>query len=113
MKLAIVGSRSFDDYKLLQRTLKKYEPKVTHVISGGARGADSLAEKWAQENNKELTTFIPDWDTHGNSAAWKRNNKIVEAADGVIAFWDGKSKGTQHSFKICKRTNTPLKIVKI
>lgn len=109
MKIAIIGSRTFSDYSLLEETLKPYEDKITTIMSGGAKGADELGERWANEKEKETIIFYPDWDTYGKRAGYIRNKKIVENSDGVIAFWDGKSKGTQHSFRLCKELNVPLK----
>jgi len=111
MKLAIIGSRTFNDYETLKATLEPYERSITEVISGGAKGADTLGERWAIEHNKETTIFYPDWNKLGKSAGFIRNKDIVENSDGVLAFWDGKSKGTQHSFTLCKKLDVPLKVV--
>lgn len=110
-KIAIIGSRTFDDYKLLCKTMEPYKDKIGTIVSGGANGADTLGERWAKENNKETLIFYPDWDKYGKKAGYLRNHKIVENSDGVIAFWDGKSKGTQHSFSLCERLKIPIKIV--
>ena len=96
MKLAIIGSRSFNDSHLLTKTLLHYIPKITMVVSGGAKGADILGEWWAKENNIETQIFYPDWDTHGKKAGFIRNQDIIKNCDACIAFWDGISKGTQH-----------------
>lgn len=104
MRLAVVGSRSFDDYQLLIKTLQRYH--VDTIVSGGARGADSLAKRYAHEFKLNLVEFIPEWyDAHGQynpSAGFVRNRKIVDSADVVVAFWDGVSSGTRHSIKYAK-----------
>ena len=97
MKIAVVGSRTFDDYNLLKETLDKFYPKVTLIVSGGAKGADSLAERYAKGEGIPTLIFKPDWKKHGKSAGFVRNKDIVSAADTVIAFWDGESKGTNNS----------------
>lgn len=112
MKLAIIGSRDFIDYDFLCSTLEKYKPKITTVVSGGARGADKLGEKWANENNIETLIFYADWDTHGKKAGFIRNVDIIKNCDVCIAFWDGKSKGTQHSLSLCEKYNKPTKVIK-
>ena len=111
MKMAIVGSRTFNEYETLRATLEPYKDKITEIVSGGARGADTLGERWAKEHNKKITIFYPDWDTHGKAAGFIRNKDIVENSDGVVAFWDGKSKGTVHSMKLAEKLDKPLKVV--
>jgi len=113
MKLAVVGSRGFSDYDLLKSKLDIiHKAKViTLIISGGAQGADSLAEKWAKENNVETLIFLPDWNQYGKSAGYKRNIKIVQNSDAVIAFWDGQSKGTQHSINLAKENKKSLAVI--
>ncbi len=111
MKIAVIGSRTFDNYKLLCEILKT-EDSIIEIISGGARGADSLAKKYAKENNIKLIEFIPDWDTFGKSAGFRRNIDIVTRANKIIAFWDGVSKGTKHSINLAKKQNKEIKIVR-
>ena len=113
MKLAVVGSRGFDDYDLLKLKLDTIHSRrpISVIISGGAYGADSLAERWARENRLELLVFLPDWEQFGKSAGYKRNIQIIESADAVIAFWDGQSKGTQHSINLAKDKGKPLAVI--
>jgi ABC-type enterochelin transport system substrate-binding protein len=100
--LAIVGSRTFNDYDTLSKITTKLVAhfNITKIVSGGAAGADTLASKYAKEHSIELVEFIPDWQLHGKSAGFKRNLDIVNNANVVIAFWDGSSKGTKHSIDI-------------
>jgi hypothetical protein len=95
MKLAIVGSRSFDDYDLLSRVAAEHFPDATHIISGGAIGADRLARKYAGDHGLELREHLPDWNRHGRAAGQIRNRLLIDDADAVLAFWDGESKGTK------------------
>lgn len=120
MKLAIIGSRGFEDYghfvTVMLDWFGRYEEAgpysvVTEVISGGAKGADSLGARWAKERNIKLTEFIPDWNKHGRKAGILRNEDIVKAADFVLAFWDGASKGTANSLSIAKRLKRPTLII--
>lgn len=113
MKLAVVGSRGFNNYDLLKTKLDALHDKrpISLIISGGAQGADSLAERWAKENGIESKIFLPDWNQYGKSAGYKRNILIIEASDAVIAFWNGISKGTQHSINIAKEKPKPLAII--
>lgn len=108
MKIAVIGSRTFDDKKLLDVILSGYE--IDLIISGGARGADSLAQEYAKERNIPAKIFLPDWSI-GRHAGFLRNTQIVEAADCVIAFWDGKSKGTLDSINKAKKLGKDCAII--
>ena len=112
MKVAIIGSRNFNDYELVVETLLEYENIITLIVSGGAKGADMLGERWAKEKNKELLVFYPDWVKYGKSAGFIRNKDIIENSDIVFAFWDGVSKGTKHSIDLSVKLNKELKIIK-
>ena len=107
MKVAIIGSRNFNNYKKLKTILSRIhsQKEIKCIVSGGAKGADSLGEQWADENRIEKLIFLPDWNKHGKQAGFIRNVDIVKNADFVIAFWDGASKGTQHSINLCKKMN--------
>ena len=103
MKLIIAGSRSFRDYPLLKASLSKLFYKVmvhgeapTEVVSGTARGADRLGERWAKERNISVTRFPANWKDHGSAAGHIRNQDMASYADALIAFWDGASPGTRH-----------------
>ncbi len=95
MKVAVIGSRNFKDYDRLKRILELYPIKV--IVSGGASGADSLGEKYADEKGLQKEIYKPDWDLFGKSAGFLRNTTIIENCDMVVALWDGASKGTKDS----------------
>mgnify|MGYP000860885121 FL=1 len=113
MKLAVVGSRTFNDYKLLKEHLDEIHAvtPITLIISGGAKGADSLAEKWAHQNNIETLIFKPEWDRYGKQAGYLRNKDIILNSDRVLAMWDGVSKGTLHSINIADHHQIPYTVV--
>lgn len=114
MKFAIVGSRSFNDYDILCRILDEYIDPPTEIISGGAQGADSLAARYAREHNIALTIFRPDWNgPEKRGAGLARNTEIVNAADFVIAFWDGESPGTRDTITKARKSGTGLRIVMV
>jgi len=106
MKLAVVGSRGFNDYELLKSVLDKIDIDV--IVSGGANGADRLSERYAEENNIALEIYPADWDRYGKRAGYIRNRDIWEAATSGIAFWDGESRGTAHSFELSKKLGKKL-----
>ena len=106
MKVAVVGSRN-----LMINNLYPYIPKeCAEIISGGAKGIDSCAKAFALENNIPLREFYPEYDKYGRVAPILRNKEIVNYSDFVIAFWDGKSKGTAFVIDYCKKISKPYKI---
>ncbi len=113
-KLAVVGSRNLADYLLVEKTLDAYyfiHGNDLEIVSGGAKGADSLAARYAQENDLKLHVFLPEWNKYGKSAGFRRNTLIWDISDAGVAFWDGVSKGTSHSFDIAKSQGKELEIV--
>lgn len=112
MKLAIVGSRDFNDYEFLKKILDYHRTAqndpCTQIISGGARGADTLAKRYAAEHDIPIKEFIPNWDVHGKSAGFLRNEQIVEACDELIVFWNGMSRGTKHSMTLAEEAGKPV-----
>lgn len=115
MKIAIVGGRDFNNYDLLKNELGNYieENKISlnSIVSGGAKGADTLAEKFADEMGVEIIVFKPNFEKFGRCAALARNTQIVENSDTVFAFWDGKSKGTHDSIKKAEKLKKKLFII--
>lgn len=114
-KLAIVGSRSFNDYnKLKDEILKNYDiNNLTTIISGGAKGTDTLAEQFAKEFNLELIVFKPDYKTYYRSAPLQRNTLIINECESCIAFPTKDSKGTLDSIKKCKKQNKHLIVINL
>jgi predicted Rossmann fold nucleotide-binding protein DprA/Smf involved in DNA uptake len=113
MKLAVIGSRSFTNATLLAKTLAQVKTPITCIISGGASGADKLAEQWAILNRIETEIFLPDYKRFGIRAPLVRNNHIVDAADNVLAFWDGKSSGTGYTINYARKQGKTVHIVEV
>ena len=113
MKVGIVGSREFKNYELFSDIMKQYLSDISWVVSGGAPGADSLAEKWAKENKKMLTIYPADWLNLGKRAGYVRNTDIVKNSDMIIAFWDGNSKGTKHTIGLAQKMGKECKIITV
>ena len=112
MKIAVVGSRNFTDKVLLENELIEIKNQIELIISGGASGADTLAENWAKENNIPTLIIKPDWKTYGRSAGIVRNKQIIESCDYCCAFWDCKSKGTEFSINYCNKISKEIKVIR-
>lgn len=115
MKLAVIGSRGFTDFDKLSAELDKFHQAtpIALIISGGAVGADSMAERWADLNNIETLVFLPDWKKYERRAAFIRNKQIIDACDQCIAFWDGTSRGTKMSLDIAQKSNKKSIVIKV
>lgn len=113
MRLAIVGSRVFEDYDLLCRwaDFMVHGAKTIEIVSGGARGADSLARRYAGEHDVDYKEFPADWRRLGRRAGMIRNRQIVLRSDRVLAFWDGHSVGTRHTINLTAAMAKPVVVV--
>ena len=116
-KVVIAGSRGFSNYKLLRESCNKllFEKRKTHniiVVSGNAKGADQLGEKYSKDEGFDLEVYPAQWKKLGKSAGYKRNEQMAEIADGLIAFWDGESKGTKHMIDISNKKGIDVRIIK-
>lgn len=105
-RIIIAGGRDFYDFRKLfmncftittQYSLDKY---ILQIISGGYKGADELGEEFAEHEGLEVIKFPANWDKYGKSAGPLRNIEMAENADILIAFWNGKSKGTKHMIDV-------------
>ncbi len=108
-RVGVVGSRDFKDYSQMESVLSEIE--ISLIVSGGARGADSLAELYASENSIPFTVYIARWELHGKAAGVIRNRLIVDNADMVVAFWDGVSPGTKHTIEYARSVGKKVIIV--
>jgi len=102
MRVIIAGSRNVTSPYLISAAIQLSGLDVDTVISGGARGVDRMGEVWAKFNEKNLEVYPAEWDKYGKSAGYRRNVDMANAADALIAIWDGVSKGTKHMIDIAK-----------
>lgn len=115
-KVIIAGCRDFSNYELLKKKCLDYlsnklQNSEVIIISGHAPGADCLGERFAKESNLQLIIKPAEWEKYGRSAGPKRNEEMASIADALIAFWDGKSKGTANMIKTAKRKNLFVRVV--
>lgn len=103
MRTIIAGGRDVTSHGHLVRALQNCGWRPTVVLSGAARGADTLGEEWAIMCGVPLEKYPADWDMFGKRAGYMRNSEMAEKAEALIALWDGKSRGTAHMIEIAKR----------
>jgi len=114
-KVAVIGSRGYSDYQHFTGWIKHYTANLNPCfVSGGcATGADNLIEMYAHDKGLPILIFYPDYNRHQRRAPLERNKLIIEAADVLIAFWDGKSTGTAHTIELAKKKGIQIRIVNI
>lgn len=103
-RVIVAGSRTFTDYerlkKVLDEALRKRAQDGVVIVSGTARGADQLGERYAEERGYAVERFPANWQEYGKAAGFIRNKQMAEHADGLMAFWDGQSKGTHNMIQL-------------
>ena len=102
MKYIIAGMRDFTDWNYFKAHMALLKPyiDIDEVVSGGDKGVDYMGEYWAKEKGLKSKVFPADWDRLGKRAGHERNKKMADYADGLIAFWNGYSKGTKDMIKL-------------
>ena len=113
LKVIIAGGRDFTDTQYAADSLVKLVeenmlPDTFTVISGNARGADKVGEYLAKLWDLPLEIYPADWNQHGKSAGYIRNKQMADIADMLVAFWDGKSRGTAHIINTMKQQHKPV-----
>jgi len=109
MRIAIVGSRN-----ITVKDIGKYLPDgVSEIVSGGAKGVDSCAARYAAAHKITLTEFLPEYEKYSRAAPVVRNERIVDYSDEVIAFWDGASKGTLSVIRLCEKKGKKCTVIMV
>lgn len=108
MRVLVCGSRDFNDYRLLEEVLDRYE--ITEIIQGEARGADSLARTYGERRGIPVHGFPALWDIYGRAAGPIRNSEMLREGDPelVIAFPKGASRGTYNMIEIARKAGVPV-----
>lgn len=110
-RVAVIGSRDFSNARLLETVMAEYLACMTLLISGGADGADRMGARWARKNGIETQIFEPDHKRYKH-AYHHRNRLIVEAADLVVAFWNGHSTGTAYTIGYARKLGKPVRVIR-
>lgn len=109
MKLLIVGSRSIEDFDI-----SPYIPEETDlIISGGAKGIDMIAEKYADKHRLSKLIMRPQYKLYRKGAPLKRNDRMLEICDSVLVFWDGISRGTKHTIDRAQKLGKPIAVINV
>ena len=117
VKVIIAGGRKFSNYKLLKEKSDFYlSDAVTKgykivIVSGTAKGADKLGERYAKEKGYEIAYFPADWENEGKRAGYLRNEQMAKFADALIAFHDGDSRGTKHMIDLASKHDLYIRVV--
>lgn len=125
LRIIIAGSRDFNDYKLLKDSMRDILKNTAledinkiKIISGTARGADQLGERFAKQFKLEVVKFPADWDRYGKRAGYIRNEEMAKYAiqdynyGMLVAFWNGESRGTKHMIDLAKKHGLEVHVVK-
>ncbi len=117
-RIVVSGCRDYNNYTEAREYIdfcvseigKEYTPIF---VSGGCRGADKLGERYAKENGYKIEYYHAEWNKYGKSAGPKRNREMAKAADAVICFWDGESKGTKSMIEYATKLGKPIKLKRV
>lgn len=116
-RIIVCGTRTFNDYSRLCKELDAIisNPANTEIVSGRARGADLLGERYAKEHNIPLALFPANWNLYGKSAGYRRNAEMLKYATEqtpiVVAFWDGQSRGTQNMIDTSRKAKATVHVI--
>ncbi len=108
MKIAVVGSRELSPS---EAQLRDHLSEACEIVSGGAQGVDKCAAEYAERNNIPLTEFLPEYTLYGRAAPIVRNKEIVDYADKIIVFWNGRSRGTLSVIRYAEKTNKKCEVI--
>lgn len=114
-RVIIAGGRDFNDYPLLAKTMDELLVNIRDeiiIISGTAKGADTLGERYAAERGYSVRFFPADWKNYGKKAGFLRNEEMAKNADALVAFWDGESRGTKHMIDLALRYQLKVRVKK-
>lgn len=112
MRITIGGCRDYNNYsvfeKFVSECISEIESENIIILSGHCSGVDAMAERYAMEKGYKLEIYPADWKKYGRAAGPKRNKEMVQDSNVVIAFWDGKSKGTKSLVEFAKKNDMLL-----
>ena len=110
-KWIVAGSRSFQNYKLVEQELDKICDKISEIVCGEAKGADTYGRIYAESHNIPIKSFPADWATYGKAAGYLRNSDMAKYAHKAIVFWDGQSPGSKDMIDKMKEQGKEIIII--
>jgi hypothetical protein len=119
VRVIIAGSRTITNYDYVYQAVESFldkfgdeffELNISEIVSGGARGVDTLGERYAQEHNIPVKKFPADWEKYGRGAGHRRNTQMAKYSDVLIAVMEGESKGTKNMIKQAKEQDIDVHI---
>jgi hypothetical protein len=112
MRVLVSGSRGFKNKQLVFNRLAQLPRENLVIVQGGAIGVDTFAYQWAVQNHVATQTYKPDWNKYGRAAGFKRNDEMLDTKPAlVLAFWDGESNGTKHTFTGARAREIPTEVI--
>ncbi len=113
-RILIAGCRDFNNYKIAKRYINRCLSEIKKqydliIVSGGAKGADMLGERFANEKKLKIERYLPDWQKYGKAAGPKRNKEMVAVSDYNICFWYKKSRGTASTISYGRLIDKPIR----
>jgi len=113
MRIIIAGSRDITSEKIVWEAIYQSGFFFSEIVSGMARGVDTLALEVAKKLEKPVKKFPANWNKYKKRAGYLRNVEMAKYADGLIAIWDGKSKGTKMMIDIAKKEGLEVFVYEI
>ena len=111
MRILIAGSREYENLNSVREWMKAHLSVIDTLICGDARGVDAIAYDYALKLFVPSVMYTAHWELHGNSAGYIRNELMVNDADKVVVFWDGKSKGSKHTIDLALKHKKDLEVI--
>jgi hypothetical protein len=113
MRVIVAGDRTFTDYEFVRDTLDKLDLPVTEIVSGCARGVDTLGERYAEEREIPVRQFPAEWDKYGKAAGPIRNKQMAEYGDSLVAFLKPTSKGTKNMIETAHKLGLTVHVINV
>ena len=113
LRTIIAGSRHCVDLEAVREAVKSCGWYPSVVLSGGARGADTMGEVWAAENDVPVEIYPANWEKYGTAAGFQRNVRMAEEAEALIALWNRRTPGTRHMVHAMKSRLLPVFVYEI